>query len=111
MEGGKIKKMDIMGEIKWNLVPNLCFILLISFLFQLYLGCCSNHFVLFETEFVNKVNDNAEFMRQMALETVCHLPKDALQLYTDDSKSNHGLSGSGVYIKALSLHLELKLEI
>ncbi|XP_042905437.1 uncharacterized protein [Parasteatoda tepidariorum] len=65
----------------------------------------------FHTELLypaHKSKDNPEFMRQMALETISQIPSDALQLYTDGSKSDEGHSGSGVFIKTPTYTLSLK---
>lgn len=50
-------------------------------------------FVHFPTKLLNPVQKgiaNPEFMTQMALETIYHIPKDILQIYTNDSKNCQG---------------------
>lgn len=67
--------------------------------------------VHFHTELlypIQKDADNPEFMRQIALETINNIPGDALQLYTDGSKSDQGHSGSGVFIKTPSTTFSFK---
>ncbi|GFY30828.1 uncharacterized protein TNCV_3119881 [Trichonephila clavipes] len=49
---------------------------------------------------VNKQADLPAYLKQLALERIGDIPIDATQVYTDGSKYNNYLSGSGIYIKS-----------
>lgn len=58
--------------------------------------------VFFKTQlcsYANKSTQHPEYLRQLALETIHKIPCDALQIYTDGSKGDGDISGSGVFVK------------
>ncbi|GFW73997.1 uncharacterized protein TNCV_545211 [Trichonephila clavipes] len=59
---------------------------------------------------VTKSSEIPALVNQLALETVNGIPQSSLKIYTDGSRGDKGISGSGVYIPTPSGALEFKIK-
>ncbi|GFX29755.1 RNase H domain-containing protein [Trichonephila clavipes] len=59
---------------------------------------------------VNKSSEIPALVNQLALETINVIPQSSLKIYTDGSRGEKGISGSGVYIPTPSGALEFKIK-
>ncbi|GFU68387.1 RNase H domain-containing protein [Trichonephila clavipes] len=59
---------------------------------------------------VTKSSEIPALVNQLALETINGIPQSSLKIYTDGSRGEKGISGSGVYIPTPSGALEFKIK-
>ncbi|GFY00378.1 putative RNA-directed DNA polymerase from transposon BS [Trichonephila clavipes] len=59
---------------------------------------------------VTKSSEIPALVNQLALETISGIPQSYLKIYTDGSRGEKGISGSGVYIPTPSGALEFKIK-
>ncbi|XP_071037157.1 uncharacterized protein [Parasteatoda tepidariorum] len=57
---------------------------------------------------VNKQNDHPAVLRQAALERIYTIPTEAVQIYTDGSKSEDNHTGSGIFIKTQMSEIKIQ---
>ena len=53
--------------------------------------------------------ENPALIKQLALETINGIPQSSLKIYTDGSRGDGGISGSGVYIPTSTGSVEFKI--
>ncbi|GFY26780.1 putative RNA-directed DNA polymerase from transposon BS [Trichonephila clavipes] len=73
--------------------------------------------IYFHDQFLTSVTKSSELTRvlralvnQLALETINGIPQSSLKIYTDMSRGEKGISGSGVYIPTLSGASKFKIK-
>ncbi|GFW15110.1 hypothetical protein TNCV_172571 [Trichonephila clavipes] len=65
---------------------------------------------LYSLTSVTKSSEIPALVNQLALETINGIPQSSLKIYTDGSRGEKGISGSGVYIPTSSGALEFKIK-
>ena len=73
-----------------------------------HVGLPKVYFHLNLKQTVNK-NEHPEYLKQLALETINMIPKNAKKIFTDGSKDEFGHTGSGVLIMENEINKTLKL--